>query len=194
MNASPIALLFLLQLTANPKVAAPPYPPLAFRGGTVVAVIEGKAKGAISILHAEEPFVDPVREALKQWQFSGEDKNRDALVVVNFRDFIVPLTRSVDCPQTKRHLPVPTSVTDPVYPENIIRLEGSVVVRMTVSATGNVKSVSVIRGVPEFNQCVIAAVQQWKFKPARDRMNKAMESEAYAVCVWRPLTSRSRAE
>ena len=38
MNPLSIALLLLLQLAANPKVSAPPYPPLAFRGGTVVAV------------------------------------------------------------------------------------------------------------------------------------------------------------
>jgi hypothetical protein len=191
MNALSIALLLMLQTVANLKISIPSYPLMAFHGGTVVAVIEGKLKSGVSILHAEEPFLEPVQEALKQWSFAGKDSNRDVLVVVNFRDFVVPLSRVIDCPQPKRHLPVPAWVTDPVYPENPLLLEGAVVVRMKISAAGSVQKVDVIKGIGGFNPCVTEAVTQWKFKPARDRYGRAMESEAFAVCVWRPLQNRS---
>lgn len=189
MKAFMLVLLIGLQIAAAPKVTVPSYPPMAFHGGTVVAEIElwGKPENRVAILHAEEPFAKVVRDALSQWRFPAGLKNTHAVVVINFRDSVMPLSRSIECPQSKHHLAVPNLIVDPLYPDSPLRIIwGGVVVRLTVSETGNVKHVETIQRIDEFSQCVTEAVMQWKFRPALDESGEPTESEAYAVCVYRP--------
>jgi TonB family protein len=198
MKALSLALLLGLQ-TTSPQITVPPYPN-AFRGGEVVAVIEQKRNHLqVTIVHTEEPFEEPVREALEQWRLpSGRD---NAVVVVNFRDWLDmestengvklnPASHKIQCPKSKLPLPMPALIVDPLYPELItLMVSISVVVRLDISQAGTVKDVDVLQGKDELNQVVIEAVRKWTFTPARDELDNPIESEAYAICVYRPAPS-----
>ncbi len=45
----------------------------------------------------------------------------------------------------------------------------------------------IMQGIDDFDSAVIEAVSQWKFVPAQDESGKAIASDAYAICVYRPL-------
>ncbi len=55
------------------------------------------------------------------------------------------------------------------YPEEAKRkgIEGKVFLKLVISKTGTVKSVEVLKGVPELNQAAIDAVKNLKLKPAK---------------------------
>lgn len=64
------------------------------------------------------------------------------------------------------------SKVDPSYPEAARRagVEGTVVLDAEVSATGEVVSVKVERGLPlGVSEAAVAAVHQWRYRPARGR-------------------------
>jgi TonB family protein len=70
--------------------------------------------------------------------------------------------------------PVTVRQTEPTYPSEARRkgLEDVVVLKLLVSATGEVADVQVLRKSqkdPEFDSAAVAAVRQWAFKPARRR-------------------------
>ena len=54
-----------------------------------------------------------------------------------------------------------------VYPNEAVaqNLQGQVVVRVTVSETGDVENPEIISGIPVFVKPAIEAAKQWKFKP-----------------------------
>jgi protein TonB len=56
---------------------------------------------------------------------------------------------------------------DPVYPElaKRARVSGIVLLQVTVSETGQVQAVKLIRGHPLLNQSAIDAVRQWQYSP-----------------------------
>ena len=68
--------------------------------------------------------------------------------------------------------------SSPVYPPDALNrgLEGLVLLRVTVGATGRVSTVEIARssGVRELDESAREAVQQWQFQPAR-RNGKAVE-------------------
>jgi TonB family protein len=57
-------------------------------------------------------------------------------------------------------------VVDPVYPRASVAC-GVVILKVTVSAAGEVESTKVIRGIPSLTQAAERAVKQWKFRPAK---------------------------
>ncbi|RPI22770.1 MAG: energy transducer TonB [Acidobacteria bacterium] len=56
---------------------------------------------------------------------------------------------------------------EPVYPTLAIqaRVQGSVMLQVTVNEMGIVESVQVVRGHPLLNEAAITAVKQWRYKP-----------------------------
>jgi TonB family protein len=62
----------------------------------------------------------------------------------------------------------PTSKVDPVYPADAKekRVEGSVVLDVSITAAGEVKDVKATKGPAELRQSAVDAVRQWKFEPA----------------------------
>jgi protein TonB len=56
---------------------------------------------------------------------------------------------------------------EPVYPELAIqaRLSAIVIVEAWVDSQGRVKSVTVLRGAPLFDEPAVAAVKQWRYQP-----------------------------
>ena len=65
--------------------------------------------------------------------------------------------------------PVKTVNVDPVYPDiaRAARKEGIVILEVVIGTDGRVESVRVLRGAPMLDQAAVAAVQQWRFEPAR---------------------------
>jgi periplasmic protein TonB len=65
--------------------------------------------------------------------------------------------------------PVKTFSVEPVYPEiaRAARKEGVVILEVVIATNGAVESVRVLRGVPMLDQAAVAAVQLWRFEPAR---------------------------
>jgi len=58
---------------------------------------------------------------------------------------------------------------DPVYPPIALaaKVQGKVVVEVTIAATGRVENAKVIQSVPLLDQAAIDAVKQWEFEPTR---------------------------
>jgi periplasmic protein TonB len=65
--------------------------------------------------------------------------------------------------------PIKTFNVDPLYPEiaRAAREEGVVILEVVIATDGSVDAVRVLRGVPMLDQAAVAAVQQWRFEPAR---------------------------
>jgi TonB family protein len=65
------------------------------------------------------------------------------------------------------------SKVDPAYPASArsAGVEGTVVLDAEISETGEVTSVTVVRGLPMgVSESAVAAVQRWRYRPARGRM------------------------
>ncbi len=182
------ALFFWVWMEAT-AVVGPAYPPDAVFGGTVVAVlhVSGGAVAKISIQQGDAPFADAVRAALVRWRFS-RGENSDTLVVVNFRNPALnsagPASRNMDDRYAFPGLAYPRKVTDPAYPPNSLA-EGSVVLRLELSAAGTVSNVKTIQGLGNLTAPSISAVRSWQFAPARNKKAPASKGYVYAVCVFR---------
>jgi TonB family protein len=209
MSMIPLLLLMTWQMASGLTVVDPPYPSNALHGSNVVAVIDPsrKSENHVEIIHGEEPFINVVREALQQWRLP---RNRSALVVVNFRDWDIDIVRfgydEIEySPHSERigwasphSLPLPAVIVDPLYPdvyapETSSVLPGAFVLRLEIDSAGTVRDAQVLKsevteGIDDFQSAAIEAVSQWRFAPARDESGKAIASEAYAICVYRPLT------
>ncbi len=58
---------------------------------------------------------------------------------------------------------------DPVYPDfaRSARIQGPVVLMMTVDERGQPSQVQVLEGHPVFHEAALQAARQWRFEPAR---------------------------
>ena len=56
---------------------------------------------------------------------------------------------------------------EPIYPDlaKRARVQGVVLLQVTVDETGNVSDLKIIRGHPLLNQAAVDAVKQWKYSP-----------------------------
>ena len=56
---------------------------------------------------------------------------------------------------------------DPVYPPEAreARVQGVVIMEATISRTGEVSDVEVLRSVPLLDEAAVAAVRQWRYEP-----------------------------
>jgi len=201
MNIISCAFLIGCQLGSVLNVVCPSYPVNAVRGGNFVAVLE-TAKGLVNrvvILHGDEPFVEPTRSALVQWRLPAELGDKSALVVVNFRDpyltmqsagkgiVLGPQSHTIKAAPYPGGVAVPTLVVDPFYPSVSMVVMGAAVLHLKITSSGAVGDVHVIQELGDLTQSVIDSTKKWKFIPARDQANKAIASDAFAVCVYRPL-------
>jgi TonB family protein len=210
MNLLPVLVLIAWQLATRLSVVAPLYPPNAFHGGNLVAVIQPSksSDNKVTMLHAEPPFVDVVQTALTQWRFPRDQNDRRSLVVINFRDWDIgpvgagiggiefkPHSEQIDWAKSNGLMPVPKLIIDPLYPDvysnKVYAVPGgAVILHLEIDSTGTVKNAQILQGIlDEFNQAALEAVQKWRFAPAQDESGKAVDSEAYAVCVYRPLAT-----
>jgi len=208
MNLLPVLVLIAWQPASHLIAVAPLYPSKAFHGGNIVAVIQPSksSDNRVTVLHAEPPFVDVVQTALTQWRFPRDQTDRRSLVVINFRDWdigsvwtgnggieFIPHSEQIDWAKSNGLMPIPKLIIDPLYPDAYPNklyfvFGGAVILHLKIDFTGTVKNPQILQGIlDEFNQAAIEAVQKWRFAPAQDESGKAVDSEAYAVCVYRPL-------
>jgi protein TonB len=61
--------------------------------------------------------------------------------------------------------PEVVSAADPIYPYNSIA-QGSVILQLSIGATGELDGVQVLRDVPSLTVEAEKAVKKWRFKPA----------------------------
>ena len=56
---------------------------------------------------------------------------------------------------------------DPVYPPEAreARVQGVVIMEVTLNPTGEVSDVEVVRSVPQLDEAAVAAVRQWRYEP-----------------------------
>jgi len=181
-------------------VVCPPYPPLAVPGGNVVAVLE-LAKGSVSrvvVLYGDEPFVEPARVALAKWRLPKEREDKPTLVVVNFRDpyltmdatksgIVLGPGSSTINPDRYASLPVPTLVVDPFYQTHSRVVMGASVLHLRIAENGSVGGVEVIQELGDQTRIIVDSVKKWNSIPARDDGGRPVASDAFAVCVYRPL-------
>ncbi len=188
MNA--VLAFLLLSFTEGLTVVSPAYPPNAFSGGTVVAMLRVSSGSVqrVDIIQGDQPFVDPVRSALASWRFRDAGAN-SALVVVDFRTPNMYATGS-----TSRDLSLsrpaaasvfPTRVVEPAYPPNSLG-EGSVVLRLSINEAGSVTKTEVVQGLGNLTEACVAAAKNWKFSFRRGTQGAApASSDAFAVFVIR---------
>lgn len=127
-------------------------------------------------LGLERPAIEIERPQFELPDFSDESgeatqplresrvKTRTRPVMVNVPD---------NAAQTRAApVPLPRFDSQPVYPRNALlnRVEGHVELLFTVSATGEVTDVTITEAEPPgtFNQAVMDAILDWRFKPATD--------------------------
>ncbi len=167
----------------------PLYPPNAVMGGTVVAEIHattGSVKG-MTILFGDEPFVDSCKTALTKWQMDSEGDSSE-LVIVHFRQpYLYHLgdpKQEIAPAKPRKFLPYPAYIIQPSYPVDGLG-QGSVVLRVEISAEGQITDMQVVKPMGVLTDSSIEAVRKWKFKSAVDARGKAVASHAYAVLVYR---------
>lgn len=82
----------------------------------------------------------------------------------------------------------PLSTVTPLYPPQA-RVDGTVLVRVTVGVNGSVLSAATLRSVAGLDESALSAARRWTFRPARIQ-GRLEETFAYIVFVFRqPVTS-----
>ena len=155
----------------GPQPAYPASAARTGRAGSVLLEAHIDAAGAVSQIttleSADTDFEQAARQALSVWRF--EPAQRDGVAVedvhhVRFRfEAPQPQTASVTRPPVKVLAPLPT------YPPAAFaaNTRGEVKLRVRVDETGDVDGVEIVEGLPHgVNEAVLAAVGQWKFRPA----------------------------
>jgi len=79
-------------------------------------------------------------------------------------------------------------IVDPLYPSESLVLQGAIVLQLQLTTSGLVEGIEAIQGLRKHTQACIDAVKKWRFMPARDEQGKPIASDAFAVCVYRPLS------
>jgi periplasmic protein TonB len=80
-----------------------------------------------------------------------------------------------DAPLTLRDVAAPPEIVDRVLPEyparaRAMQIEGQVLLEVVLDRSGHVEpSIRVTRSIPILDAAAIAAVRQWRFRPARNR-------------------------
>ncbi|WP_428560937.1 MAG: energy transducer TonB [Solidesulfovibrio sp. DCME] len=76
---------------------------------------------------------------------------------------------------------------EPAYPADARRhgIEGRVVARLVVTADGGVNIISIVSAKPPqiFEQAVIAALEKWRFHPARHKGHEVATWVMLPICL-----------
>ena len=172
---------------------APVYPPLARQAriqGTVVlrAVINKSGEVQDVQLISGHPMLAPAAiEAVKKWHYrpyvmNGEPADVETTVQVDFKLAGEPLPAIIGDPNGQDAAFIDSSRVrvsegvmrglrtekiDAVYPQEAeqARIQGQVVLSVTIDKSGEVQSIRLISGHPMLVRSAIEAVKQWKYKP-----------------------------
>jgi periplasmic protein TonB len=97
-------------------------------------------------------------------------------------------------PETAAGVSRPSTIysREPFYPESAsdAKIEGLEELEITICVDGNLRDVSVLNSLgPEFDQQAIAAVKQWRFKPAT-KHGKPVQSKELVVIDFKAVLRR----
>jgi TonB family protein len=199
-------LLLLLQIAlprSTPEfprliTADPPRPPLqTVVTGIVVLdgyINEGMKLTDIRTLFGQPPFIEPSRQVINEWMFTGHSARASERTGVVFlyrsrgmlpeNSFAFSLQNSC-CPDGNSP-PLPRFVVDPGYPPRSIA-EGVVVLQVSVSMTGKIEKLDIIRPQPSLTEAATNAVSAWKFDPATDQARPVAGTVIVAISFLRPV-------
>jgi Trypsin-like peptidase domain/Gram-negative bacterial TonB protein C-terminal len=162
------------------SLVATPYPPQALFGGEVVLDARIDTDGRIaelSVVHGIAPYLDPVLDAVRTWIFSPAQLDGRAVearlgIVVQFpQSFRPKLTtpeRKYGPPpeELRNHAALPVFTVEPNYPLDTMA-EDSVILYGLVNRQGQIVSTQVLRDIAALTDPTLAALQQWRFTPAK---------------------------
>jgi TonB family protein len=186
----------------------PATPIVAVSGGEVFVELDVDAEGQVTRatpLRVTEPFTAYVLQALGDWHFfpamdvvdaaaarAGKTTSRAAvpssvLVAAVFRPptLIGPTLGEVpkDIAPASDAVPVPIAAPMAAFPPTSMS-SGTVMLEVHVSAAGMVSDVGVIESSPPFDEPAVAAVREWRFRPARVH-GGLTDTFAYAIVAFR---------
>lgn len=176
-----------------------PYPPRALYGGEVIldALIDADGKLTdLSVVSGDSPFLEVVMDAVQNWTFQparldGHPAAARIGIVFNFPQSSLPKITSGErkyeepAAASSSHGPLPLYTMEAAYPPNSIG-EGSVALYSSVDAQGKITSTSVLEDVPSLTKPAIAALEQWKFAPAKEAGVNADSGVIVVVTFRRP--------
>jgi len=180
-------------------VVNPLYPPRALYGGEVIidAFIDADGKLTdMSVVSGDSPFLEVVMDSVQSWTFQPAQVDGHAVaarigIVFNFPQSSLPKMtsgeRKYDQPlaASTSHGPLPLYTIEAAYPPNSVG-EGSVALYSSVDAQGKITSTSVLEDVPSLTKPAIAALEQWKFAPAKQAGVSADSGVIVMVTFRRP--------
>ncbi len=146
----------------------PVYPALAKQSrieGVVRLKVTVARNGSVAAVAVEggHPLLIPAAvEAVKQWRYVFNDRERTASVEIPFRLDQAPES----APATAAPVPRLQHRTDPVYPPLALqaRLQGVVRLKLNVGADGEIAGVQVVAGHPLLVPAAMEAVKQWRYE------------------------------
>jgi TonB family protein len=194
----------------------PPTPVEAVAGGEVfvqATVTRPGRVGEVVLLRITSPFTQPAVAAIRGWLFQPAEETRPK-TLADPRSIVTEAVESkvfVGCVFRPPTLNTPTvgeppknvgiatddvvfplSTVTPLYPP-LAHVDGTVLVRVTVSENGSVLSAATLRSVAGLDEAALNAARRWTFRPARIH-GRFQETFAYLVFAFRqPVTSPSSA-
>jgi TonB family protein len=100
----------------------------------------------------EDKRQDLSKEKLAQLEGELQEEKKDSLL---------------DAGRFAARRPIPTGHRDPVYPDaaRSARVQGTVILEVTVDRQGNVTDARVVESIPLLDQAAVEAVREWKYEP-----------------------------
>jgi TonB family protein len=159
----------------------PVYPASAKDAGIQGVVIlevsigkDGKVTAA-KVLRSIPQLDQAAIDAVKQWEYTPTLKNGvpvpvSMTVTVSFKLAQSPAAGGAAVPRVGgAKMSAPTKVVDvkAVYPEAAreARIQGAVILELSIGKDGKVTAAKVLRSIPELDQAAIDAATQWEFTP-----------------------------
>lgn len=156
---------------------APVYPPEAkAKGiqGIVIADATINADGTVRdvVILRSIPLLDAAAaDAIRQWRYTPPGIPLRMTVTVNFslrdQSAVQPGEGSPRAPATDPTAPRVVSRVNPRYTAEALhaKVEGTIVVEVTVGTDGTVSEARVVRSIPMLDESALVAVRQWRFQP-----------------------------
>ena len=163
------------------KHVAPIYPEEAqgagLQGNVKIDIVigpDGKVQDARVVSPPQRLLDQAALDAAKQWEYEPTiiDNVRVPVTISSIVRFVLT---SPDRREPSRLVrvggdikaPTRTRYVPPVYPPLAVsaRVEGEVIIEITIGADGEVKDARVLRSIPQLDQAAIDAVRQWEYTP-----------------------------
>lgn len=178
-------------------LVAGPYPAQVLFGGEILLDAQVSTKGRLTdvkVVQGQSPFLEEVLATVRTWIFLPARSNGHLVesrigIVFQFpQSFLPALTARVHehkqaAASDNGRAALPTYTLEPEYPPNSLG-EGSVVLYQIVDSQGRVTSTHVLRDLASLTQPTVAAVNQWRFVPAK-RDGENVEAGVIVVVTFR---------